>query len=270
MLTAGWQHNCRVVMPTFPPGIGTKPTDFNDLAALAGLDAVKQQIEGAVLPQEFLLREVETDLGACYRKEHLAGLHTFIERDKSAYMAFRSKLKKLKIGITELEKDIKGSGTADSGATDHLSLARDVVVGYGSGNVIHASSFTWRWNNAGVWRVMDDREVKQVIHAKAEQALDEPTKSIIESILDLAKTEVFKPDHKWDVEQTTINCMNGELFWNGSGWGLQPHCKTHYRTTQIPVPTIQRLRRHVLNNFFLRYSKATKTATENKCLLVKR
>ena len=68
-LTVAWQHNSLIVIPTFP-NIETKPTDFNDLHALSGLDIVKDQINDAVLPHEYLLRELKTDVGACYRSEN--------------------------------------------------------------------------------------------------------------------------------------------------------------------------------------------------------
>ena len=72
-LTAAYEHNCPVVIPSFPD-TGTKLTDFNDLHVLEGLAAVKDQISNAVLPQEFLLNELQADVGACYRPEHMKGL----------------------------------------------------------------------------------------------------------------------------------------------------------------------------------------------------
>ena len=233
-LTAAWQHNCRVVTPDFPD-IGKEPTDFNDLHALSGLEAVKDQIDGSVLPHEYLLRELEADVGAAYRKEHVKGLKQYRERNKAGYMALRAKLKRLHVGVTELESTMKETRIDGGEAANHLTLAREVVAVYGDGNVIHTAAFTWRWNSTGVWCVMDDREMKKTIHAKAEKALGDPTKSIIDSVLDMTKTEIFKPDHKWDVDQTTINCLNGELSWTGGEWTLQEHSREHYRTTQIPV-----------------------------------
>ena len=234
-LAAAWEHNCKVVIPTFPRDTGKGFTDFNDLATLKNMATVAGQIGGAVYAHEYLLEELKTDVGAAFRKEHMQGLKTLKERDKPAYMTLRAKLKKLKIGITELENDfsqIRGDG---GGAVNHLTLAREVVAGYGDGNLIHTIAFTWRWSSTGVWVVMDDREIKQAIHVKAEKALDGPTKSIIDSVLDLTKTEIFIPSHKWDVDKTTVNCLNGELAWSKGEWAFQEHSREHYRTTQIPV-----------------------------------
>ena len=233
-LTAAWQHNCLVAIPTFSD-TETQRTDFNDLHSLSGLDVVRAQIGGAVYAHEYLLRECESDVGAGYRSEHANGLKIYKERNLAGYMRLRAKLKRLKIGVTELEKNLKSARNDSGEAVNHLTLAREVVADYGDENLIHSAAFTWRWNNTGVWCVMDDREMKKTIHTIAENALDDPTKTIIDSVLDLAKTEIFVPNHQWDVNQTTINCLNGELSWTGSEWILHPHSREHFRTTQIPV-----------------------------------
>ena len=235
-LTAAWEHNCKVVIPTFPD-VETEPTDFNDLHALEGLEVVKDQIDGAVLPQEYLLEELKTDVGAAYRQEHMKGLKLLRERNKPVYMTLRKKLKKLGIGITELEKDIKQirlDGVED--APDHLTLAKEVIAKYGAENLIFSEGFIWKWDVIqGVWKTVDPQEIKQAINAKVEKALSDPTKGAVDSIFDLLKTEIFRPNHKWDAEHERINVQNGELFWTGEEWVLEPHCREHYRTTQLPV-----------------------------------
>ncbi len=45
-LSIGWKFNTRVAIPEFPD-IGSRPTDFNDLHQLAGIEAVQKQIENA-------------------------------------------------------------------------------------------------------------------------------------------------------------------------------------------------------------------------------
>jgi len=237
-LTAAWQHNCQVVIPTFPPDTGKGFTDFNDLAALEGIDSVKDQINNAAYAQEYLLEELKADVGACYRKEHMVGLKILRERNKAAYMALRSKLKKMKVGISELEKDVQNIRTDDNdgGKPDHLTLAKEIIDKYGRENLIYSLGEVWKWDPVkGVWIRTDPREIKQAINARVEQALDDPTKGAVDSIFDLLKTEIFKPDIKWNYNQTTINVQNGELFWTDEKWELQPHCREHYLTTQIPI-----------------------------------
>lgn len=102
-LTAAWEHNCRVAIPEFQ-NTESKPTYFNDLDQLEGFNAVKEQISNALLPHEFLLKECEMDPGAAYRPEHIKGLTLLKERNKPVYMNLRARLKRVKVGLTELEK----------------------------------------------------------------------------------------------------------------------------------------------------------------------
>ena len=60
-------------------------------------------------------------------------------------------------------------------------------------------------------------------------------KSFVESVCDLVRTEIYRPDHKFDVNHQIINCQNGELHFVNDRWQLQPHCRENYRTTQVPV-----------------------------------
>ena len=91
----------------------------------------------------------------------------------------------------------------------------------------------WLWDESGVWRPIGDREVKKRIHEIS--GSDELTKNIVDSILDLTKTEIYRPDHRFDQNVRAINVQNGELHWTGDLWKLRPHCREHYRTTQLPI-----------------------------------
>jgi len=235
-LTAAWEQNCQVVIPVFQ-NTDSRPTDFNDMHVLENLDAVRQQIDGAVSPQEYLLKELKTDVGACYRPEHLRGLKLLKERNKPAYMQLRAELKRAKgVAITDLEKDLSQIRMDDSEETsDHLSLAKEVIGDYGAENLILHEGLIWKWDQSGVWVVTDPREIKKIINRKVENALSAPTKSIVDSIFDLLKTEIFRPNHQWNADQSAINVLNGELTYTDGKWILQPHCREHYRTTQIPV-----------------------------------
>ena len=235
-LTAAWQHNCKVLLANFTE-IGTKPTDFNDLHTLEGPGQVKKQIEDALYPKDFLLEELKADPGAVYRKEHINGLKQLRERNKATYMTFRAELKKLKVGITELEKDFAKVRNHDDEieVADHLTLAKTIVAEYGKENLIFSEGSIWKWDNSGKWQTTEPREIKQSINAKVENTPTKTTKSAVDSIYDLLKTEIFIPNHKWNIDQTTINVQNGELSFTNDKWTLQPHCREHYLTTQIPT-----------------------------------
>ena len=82
---------------------------------------------------------------------------------------------------------------------------------------------------------MTREKSNSVLMQKVEKALDNPTKGTVDSVFDLLKTEIFRPNHEWNADQTTVNVQNGELFWTGEEWELQPHCREHFLTTQLPV-----------------------------------
>jgi putative DNA primase/helicase len=58
---------------------------------------------------------------------------------------------------------------------------------------------------------------------------------VVDSILDLLKTEIFKTGQQFDAQHRLINVLNGELHYHNGLWVLQKHCREHYLTTQLPV-----------------------------------
>jgi len=123
-LCLGWKFNLKVAIPQFPY-VENRPTDFNDLHQLEGIEAVRKRIEAAKHPRGILLEEVKTDPGAPYRKENLEGLRTLKGTDLSVYVAYREKLKALKVGVTTLDRAIDASGTDgdDNSGFNHLDIA---------------------------------------------------------------------------------------------------------------------------------------------------
>lgn len=117
----------------------------------------------------------------------------------------------------------------------HLDAARAVIELIGKENLLFSQGGLWRWSEAGVWAPMQDREVKQLIHKIA--ANTKLTTNVINSILDMVKTEVHRDNVVFDQRSDAINCRDGELHyldWLGS-WLLQPHVREHFRTAQIPL-----------------------------------
>ncbi|WP_243363844.1 DNA primase family protein [Fundidesulfovibrio terrae] len=124
-------------------------------------------------------------------------------------------------------------GDSDGDKFNHMETALRVIESYGEGNLLHAQDFFWKWDLAGVWRKMDDLEIKKKVHRVAE--VDDLTASIVDSVFKLAVNETFRPGHAFDAIQDAVNVRNGELYWEGNRWELRPHCRESYRTTQIPV-----------------------------------
>jgi putative DNA primase/helicase len=125
---------------------------------------------------------------------------------------------------------------------DHLDLARRVLDGVGRQNLICANAFVWRWSLNGVWRQQDDRAIKQEVQNCIEgEAAINVTAGLVSGVTDVLQNEIFKPDHEFNRgNPETVNCLNGELELQAGKWTLQPHCREHYRTTQIPVAYDQR------------------------------
>lgn len=118
---------------------------------------------------------------------------------------------------------------------DHLVYAKSVIEHMGRDNVLSALSDVWQWDNSGVWRKCEERTVKSWSQGTLE-GRTVVTKGLIDSVTDLFKTEVFQPNHRFDVGgDECVNTLNGEVSLTNGVWTLQPHKREHYRTTQVPV-----------------------------------
>jgi putative DNA primase/helicase len=137
---------------------------------------------------------------------------------------------KTKIPLKSLRKDL---ATLRKVAADHYTIALNALSLAGDGNTISTSAFIWLWNDCGVWKPVNDRMFKKYIHQTAPVKC--LTKGLVESALDLMKTEIFIPDEDFVSKKDGINCLNGELIWDEGQWRLTPHDRDNRRTTQIPV-----------------------------------
>ncbi|MBF0383682.1 MAG: hypothetical protein HQL69_21895 [Magnetococcales bacterium] len=231
---------CTVIIPQFQD-ITTRPTDFNDLENLEGIEIVREQLQGSEDPLISAVETVEkaieatpTDPGAPFEKEVLEALSIIKADDRAEYQRLRIRIKKASkdVQITEVDKLVSSFTDGNQEQIPHLVTARLVIKQVGPENIIFVADTFNRWGT-GVWRSIADREIKMEIHAKTEG--QEPTKSTVESILDLIKTECFKPGHQFNVDTRTINVLNGELHFQDGGWKLFQHYRENYRTTQLPT-----------------------------------
>ena len=121
---------------------------------------------------------------------------------------------------------------------DHLDLARMTLSEIGQENVICADGKQiWRWQLRGVWTQQDDRAIKQAVQQRlSREALIDLEAALVNGVTDVLKAEIFAQDHEFNIgHPETVNCLNGELELHSTRWQLRPHCREHYRTTQIPV-----------------------------------
>jgi len=124
----------------------------------------------------------------------------------------------------------------DDGGNDDLQLARTLVQDIGHNNVMAADTFVWQWRDTGVWQKQEDRTVKQWVQHHLADNVEGVKKSLVDSVTDLFRTEIFRPHHHFDVgPPECVNTLNGELVLQSGQWQLVPHNREHYRTTQIPV-----------------------------------
>jgi len=94
----------------------------------------------------------------------------------------------------------------------------------------------WKWSDAGVWKQQNDRAIKQATQNVIDTEGVEVTASRVNGVTDVLKSEIFKPDHEFNLgNPEAVNCLNGEVELREGAWVLRPHCREHYRTTQIPV-----------------------------------
>ncbi len=114
-----------------------------------------------------------------------------------------------------------------------LECAKEIITLLGKENVLTDTISIWSWHNRGVWEKTEDREIRQFAHRVVDD--EDVTKGYIDSVLDVFKTEIFRPGHRFDLVQDAVNVLNGELHWTGERWELRTHRRENYRTTQLPV-----------------------------------
>jgi putative DNA primase/helicase len=121
---------------------------------------------------------------------------------------------------------------------DHIAIARAVRAELGAENVLfHAHAF-WLWRARGVFARVEDREMQLAVHGE----LDRRTgvkfgRSTVDSVMDLLRTECFRPEHRFNHGGDLINTLSGTIAWapDLKDWKLRPHRREDYLTVQIPV-----------------------------------
>ncbi len=231
-----------------PVRIVTVPDDFPDKWDMADelpegqtkddLERLLNEAQAVIDPLENLLERVADDPGEAYKPEVMDALSVLKREDLPAFITLRARLKKAGVGVTLLDSAMIQRGTEQgeiSPEPDHLELAREVIDAIDPENLLDTVAHVWRWQDTGVWRPMADRAVKQDVQRRLERNGHKVFRGTVDAVADVLKTEIHAPEHEWNPNQDTVNVLNGELHWNGAEWELQPHCREHYRTTQIPV-----------------------------------
>lgn len=138
-------------------------------------------------------------------------------------------------GITDLKAQLKECRATEKEAPTEQDIAALTLDGVGSQNLIHANQSFHRWDKSGVWRRVQDQNVKQAIHGACDAKKIEYTANRVNAVTDLLRTETFRQGHQFDVDREAVNCLNGQLRYQDGDWVLESHQREHYRITQIPV-----------------------------------
>ena len=244
--------NSKVVMPE------QAGFDFNDLHPKEGLEAIKERLKAATndfpeiaddLPFEKesekdaekriqARKDFENEINATDDFEELTeNLYRKIKKssqtEASKYYLYKKIAKKAGISVSVLLEEKKETDNSDTGS--QIDIVEEIIKEHGRENILYAMGFVWMWWRSGVWKQLDDREVKKWIQDKLKASDIDFDKNFIASLLDLFKTETFLPNHRFNVNRDTINCLNGELSWTGEKWELHAARRESYRTTQIPI-----------------------------------
>ena len=136
-----------------------------------------------------------------------------------------------------MENSINSCSAAQSLGDDpsHVEIAQAIISSIGKENILYSNNTFWQWDQRGLWRKLDDREIKQHIQARCATLLKKFNKHTIESILDMIKTATYDRNFKFNEAKKFINVLNGELHYNGGNWNLSPPVRENYLTTQLPV-----------------------------------
>ena len=125
----------------------------------------------------------------------------------------------------------------DDDHEDHLELAQRVLASVGSDNILATGPLVYEWLERGVWRVAEDRAVKQLVQS-ALAPHTAITANVVNNVADVFKTDIYTKDHDFNLgDPESVNCLSGALVRHDltGEWELEPHNKLEYRTTQVPI-----------------------------------
>jgi putative DNA primase/helicase len=119
---------------------------------------------------------------------------------------------------------------------DQLQLAGRIIGNIGSENILADGVGVWSWQSHGVWRLVEERALKQLVQRQLSSIVDQVNANTVNSVADLIKNEIYTGEHVWNRgNKEAVNCLNGELELSDDGWTLKPHCRENYSTVQVPV-----------------------------------
>jgi putative DNA primase/helicase len=131
---------------------------------------------------------------------------------------------------------VNGAGKQKD-ASDHIAVARAVRTTIGPEDVLFHQHAFWRFRERGVWAKIEDREIQLAIHGELDQGTVKFSRSTVDSVMDLLRTECYRPEHQFNAGGELINTPSGTITWSADlkSWEQRQHCREDYLTVQIPV-----------------------------------
>jgi len=138
--------------------------------------------------------------------------------------------KKTGATLASIEKDARNRWADFNCSFSHLEVVKKVLQQIGVENLIFTGAIFFRWRG-DVWAQIDDREIKKAVHENTDQKLI--TSNLVNSVIEILKTETFRIGFEFDQSACFINCKNGELYFEKNEWSHRIHCRENYRTSMI-------------------------------------
>ncbi len=206
------------------------------------LDDLRQMLTeakpfGEAVPDYAALKTRAESLTPESHPDQIAEVVLLSVRLGSVHRAIIMKIVKDKTGTTiESQKNLmRENDETANGEPDHLTLARAVIADIGRENLLATVAHVWLWNkDVGVWKSIPDRLLKQIVQRVIEDTGEGVYRGLVDGVTEIAKSETFRPEHRWNQNRDVINFKNGELHWMVTGWELKIFVREHYLTTQIP------------------------------------
>lgn len=210
-------------------------------------DEIKADVHA--LLNEINLTATELDVPALVKRiaevnpKNASEVDTLLRAMKKRFGTTITSLKDdLKVAKAERAREVRGGGPAPK-EPDQSTHASTVLDRIGPDNVHFTLDAFFLWDNAGVWRRADDREVKQV----AQDVLDDDesvpvSKALVDGVLDNIKNTCFTKDRLFEPDnmrgRLLVNTSNGTIEWDeaASAWKMREHRREDYLITQLPIP----------------------------------
>ncbi|MBC7785868.1 MAG: hypothetical protein H7Z18_00020 [Methylophilaceae bacterium] len=150
-------------------------------------------------------------------------------------------LKKIKdkfsISLKALRADLNRHKQANEAGNDQLAYANRIIQEFGSLNILYAQLSFWKWDPTGLWRQIDDRELKVIAHEIIRSTGGQVSRNLVDGVIDLIKTEVHVNDTGLFNQQvgTFVNTKNCTLVLEDCEWKPRPPRREDYITVQLPI-----------------------------------